>query len=69
MKTLNKTLLLLAGIAANVLLACGTDKYDTDQKPPYAAEDTLHKTEYINTPDSAKETFGTPDNAIDKPEQ
>lgn len=67
MKKTSKTLLFLAGITANILLACGTDKND-GQKPPNDASDTMHKMEYVNKPDSAKETFATPDNAIDNPQ-
>jgi hypothetical protein len=65
MKKINRTLLLLAGITANILLACSTGENE-NTKEPYSAKDTLHGTEHINTPDSISEDMSTPDNGIDK---
>lgn len=66
MKKINRTLLLLAGITANILLACNNNSENENTKEHYSAKDTLHNMEHINTPDSISEDMSTPDNSIDK---
>lgn len=51
MKALNRTLLLLAGIAANILIACGGEGAK-DEKPPYVQTDTTRQPEYRNDSNS-----------------
>lgn len=60
MKKINRTLLLLAGIAANVLLACGSSE-DKASKEPYSGYDTLQPVEQKNDGDtlrSGQDTIG-----------
>lgn len=66
MKNLNLSLLLLAGIAANVLLACGGEGVK-DDKAPYTLSDTSRPAEYKNKPDTLSPGMEDRENEFETP--
>jgi len=58
MKKINRTLLLLAGITANVLLACGSSE-DKASREPYSGNDTARPVEYKNDGDTLSSGLDT----------
>lgn len=68
MKTIQRSLLLLAGIAANILIACGGDGAK-DDKAPYSTYDNTRPMEHKNAPDTAGINPGGRTTGFDQPAQ
>jgi hypothetical protein len=65
MKKISRTLILLVGITANLVLACSGPE-DKSSKEPYPASDTLHEMESKNDADTVPSSLGGRSNGIDQ---